>query len=294
MSTADEETSVDDDAGSRLTHYAGVVAGVVLSGCSTLTRADHPLNEDASGLDADQFSSESGAIPRSNVIPEPSPTPTDEPPSSPSPTETTPTDTPATSTETTPTDTPATSTETPTPAATEESPTATETARPADAGSGGAGGSAAAASGGGGGRGTAPTPTATPGTTTETATPTDTDTRALRTPVETVTAGGVSSPLTGTITVSDRETGYLCLLDADSRVSFSFAGETADGGAVNWYLCDPTTLESYWTGSMAGVFASFHDWPTFEFGPYTTGPGPTALVVEPVGDPVTLSYSIVI
>lgn len=287
MSAADDGAAADADSGSRVTHYAGVVAGVVLSGCSTLTRSDTPLNEDASGLKPNQFSSDSEVGSRPNATPEP--TPTTEPTASPT----------ATSTE-------AEESPTATATATEESPTPTETARPADAGSGGAGGSAAAASGGGslgsgsggssggGGGGTAPTPTATPGTTTETATPTEIATRSLRTPVETVTGGGISSPLTGTITVSDRETGYLCLLDADSPVSFSFGGEAADGGAVNWYLCDPTTLESYWAGGTAGVFASFRDWPTFEFGPYTTGSGPTALLVEPVGDPVTLSYSITV
>jgi hypothetical protein len=113
----------------------------------------------------------------------------------------------------------------------------------------------------------------------------------VRTPIDILTPG-VSTPRTHTVTVSDRETGYLCLLDVDAPVSLSFSGETVEGGRVNWYLCDPARLDSYWTGGDQAVFASFTDWATFGFGPFTTGAGPTALVVEPVDGPVTLSYSI--
>jgi len=98
--------------------------------------------------------------------------------------------------------------------------------------------------------------------------------------------------VTGTVTVSDRDTGYLCLVDIETAVPFRFGGGTAEGGAVNWYLADPTALESYWDGGDGAVYASFSDWTAFDFGPYTAGAAPTALLVEPVDGTVTLSYSL--
>jgi hypothetical protein len=63
--------------------------------------------------------------------------------------------------------------------------------------------------------------------------------------------------VTGTVAVSDRDTGYLCLVDVETAVPFRFGGGTAEGGAVNWYLADPTALESYWDGGDGAVYASF-------------------------------------
>jgi hypothetical protein len=288
MSTTDEAENGSNRG--RVAKYAGVLAGVVLSGCSSLTPRQ-PLNEDPSGLDPDRLSGRSTSVVDPNGTQTASPTPT------------------ATATPT--------STQTPTPTATEEPATATETARPPDAKRGSSGGAASGGSsgggesgggsfGGGGGSGgttTTPTPTASPessptptttpeGTATATPTPTETETRAPGTPVDVVTTNSLSTPLSHTVSVSDREMGYLCLVDVDAPVSLSFSGETVEGGAVNWYLCDPSQLDTYWAGGTQAVFASFTDWPTFDFGPFTTGAGPTALVVEPVDEPVTLTYSI--
>jgi hypothetical protein len=103
-----------------------------------------------------------------------------------------------------------------------------------------------------------------------------------------------SESLTGTVVVSDRETGYLYRVDTGTAVSMAFAGEAVDGGSVNWYLGDASALASYWDGSEESLFASFHGWSAFDFGPFTTGNGATALLVEPVDDPVTLSYAITV
>lgn len=96
------------------------------------------------------------------------------------------------------------------------------------------------------------------------------------------------------MTVSGRETGYLCHVDTETPVSLRLAGETADGARVNWYLCDPGGLDAYWDGGSTPIYASFTDWATFDFGPFTTGAAPTAVLVEPVADAATLSYSVTV
>lgn len=318
------ETDADGEGGGTLARYTGIVAAAVLSGCSVLTDRAVPLDRESAGVDSGRFGNRMGEP--SGV----SPTPTEAASETAS---STPTDTASPTRTVSPqrTDTSVTRgerTDNATPEPTDESSTSTptETARPAPetesayggAGSGSDGGgyggggggsytgSGGGAAGGGGGGNTAVAPsTTTPQSTTETRTSTPTSTPTPtptptgppapepRTPYETV-GGDLSAPLTGTVAVSGRETGYLCHLDTGTPVSLAFAGETVDGGSVNWHLADATALGTYWEGSEESMFASFPAWSAFDFGPFTTGDGGTALLVEPVDSPVTLSYSITV
>jgi hypothetical protein len=331
MTRPDESTPVEADAdsteGGTLARYAGVVATAVLGGCSFVADQAAPLDRESVDAGDGQFSNRMGQP--GGASPTPSGTATET--TSPSPTSTA---SPTRTVSPEPTDTqvsPDGWDDHTTPEPTDESPTPTETARPApktdttyggagggssnggsggdtagsDGGSSGSGGSAAAgggSSGTGGGSAVAAPATATPrstatetpaGTTTPTPTPAGPPTPTARTPFETVSESP-SESLTGTVAVTDRETGYLCQVDTGTAVSIAFAGEAVDGGSVNWYLGDASALASYWDGSEESLFASFHGWSAFDFGPFTTGNGVTALLVEPVEDPVTLSYAITV
>ncbi|WP_254822721.1 hypothetical protein [Haloglomus halophilum] len=314
------EGDADGAEDGTLARYAGVVATAVLGGCSFVADRAAPLDRESVDAEDGQLSNRMGRP--GGASPTPSETATET--TSPTPTSTA---SPTRTASPEPTDTqvsPDGWDDHTTPEPADESPTPTETARPApktdatyggagggsgggstggsDGGSGGGAGASGGSSGTGGGSAAVAPTTSTPrstttetttSTSTPTSTPTGSPTPTARTPFETVSESP-SESLTGTVAVSDRETGYLCQVDTGAAVSIAFAGEAVDGGSVNWYLGDASALASYWDGSEESLSASFHEWSAFDFGPFTTGGGATALLVEPVDDPVTLSYAITV